>query len=86
MGAIHYATNSRLTACGLSTDFAIHTNEPQTVTQCNPCLAAAGEMEGCPGGCGGALADSDGFLACSCYLAGYTAGLAAALASDRRQV
>ena len=75
MGTVHYATNSRLTACGLSTDFAIHTDEPEMVTQCNPCLAAAGEMDGCPGGCGGALA-------CSCYVDGYNAGLAAALARE----
>ena len=52
MGAIHYATNSRLTACGLSTDFAIHTDEPQMVTRCNECLMATGELEGCAGGCG----------------------------------
>ena len=36
--------------------------------------AAGGPPEGCPGGCGG------GPLACSCYVSGYNAGLAAALA------
>ena len=61
MGAIHYATNSRLTACGLSTDFAVYTDERETVS----C--------GAPDACG-------------CYAEGYAAGLAAALAIDRRQV
>ena len=109
MGAVHYATNIRLTACGLSTDFAIHTHEPQTVTRCNQCLVAAGEMEGCAGGCGDAHE-------CGCFGSGWAAGkdkahleirtilernhagdcgcepcitvrtIAAALASDRRQV
>ena len=67
MGAVHYATNSRLTACGLSTDFAIHTHEPQTVTRWNQCLVAAGEMEGCAGGCGDAHE-------CGCFGSGWAAG------------
>ena len=73
MGAIHYATNSQLTACGLSTDHAIHADEPELVAGCQECLDAAAAPLSCPGGCGDDLA-------CSCYVDGYNAGLAAALA------
>ena len=38
---LHYATNGRRTACGLLTDYAIHTDEPETVAGCQECLAAA---------------------------------------------
>ena len=73
---IHYTTNGRLTACGASTDYAVHTDEPELVagSSCQECLDAAGEPLACPGGCGDALA-------CSCYLDGYNAGLAAAIAA-----
>ena len=51
MGAIHYATNSRLTACGLSTDFAVYTDERETVS-CGECADTAAASAHCPGGCG----------------------------------
>ena len=71
---LHYATNGRRTACGLLTDYTIHTDEPETVAGCVECLDAAGEPLACPGGCGDDLA-------CSCYVEGYNAGLAAATAA-----
>ena len=51
---IHYTTNGRLTACGASTDYAVHTDEPELVagSSCQECLDAAGEPLACPGGCG----------------------------------
>ena len=77
---IHFATNGRLTACGLSTDHAVHADEPEMVVGCQECLAAATVPLGCPGGCDSSL------LACSCYVAGYNAGLVAALAVEGRTV
>ena len=71
---IHYAPAGRATACGQSTDDAIHTEEVELVANCHECIAAAAAPLACPGGCGDALA-------CSCYLDGYNAGLAAALAT-----
>ena len=67
---LHYATNGRRPACGLLTDYAIHTDEPETVAGCQECLAAAAVPAGCPDGCDAPL------LACCCYVAGYNAGLA----------
>ena len=76
---VHFARTCRQTACGLPTDFAIHTDEPALVSDCPECIMAASVAPtGCPGGCGGDLA-------CSCYLDGYNAGLAAALASAGRK-
>ena len=73
---VHYTTNGRTTVCGASTDFATWTDEPEQVSSgCQECLDAAATPVGCPGGCGDALA-------CSCYVDGYNAGLAAALARE----
>ena len=71
---IHYARNARATACGASTDYATWTDEPEAVAGCGECLDAAAAPAGCPGGC------DAGLWACTCYVAGYNAGLAAALA------
>ena len=71
---VHYAPSTTKTVCGQSTDFAVHTDEPELVAGCQECIAAADVPAGCPGGCGDALA-------CSCYLDGYNAGLAAAVAA-----
>ena len=109
MGAVHYTTNGRLTVCGQSTDFAVHTDEAEGVRGCGQCQDAAASPPGCPGGCGDAMS-------CFCHGVGYVAGkdkahfevrnvlernhagdcgcepcitvraIAAALASDRRQV
>jgi hypothetical protein len=67
MGAVHYTTNGRQTACGLSTDYATWTDEPEQVTGCGECLAAAAAPVGCPGGCGDAVS-------CFCHGVGYVAG------------
>ena len=71
---IHFATNGRRTACGASTQDVVHSDEADQVAGCLDCLDAAGAPLACPGGCGDALA-------CSCYLDGYNAGLAAAIAA-----
>ena len=67
---LHYATNGRRTACGLLTDYTIHTDEPETVAGCVECLAAAAPVA-CPGGCGDAAQD------CSCFHAGWDAAMVA---------
>ena len=48
---IHYVTNDRLTACGASTDYAVHTDEPELVAGCQECIIAAAAVpaEACPG-------------------------------------
>ena len=66
---IHFATNARATACGASTDYAVHTDEPELV-DCQECLAAAAPVA-CPGGCGSAAQD------CSCFHAGWDAAMVA---------
>ena len=74
---VHYAPTGRLTACGLSTDYAVHTAERDVVSGCSECLAAAAAV---PPQCTSCHYDY-----CFCFEAGFAAGLAAALASDRRQ-
>ena len=52
---VHYTTNGRITVCGLSTDYATWTDEPEQVSSgCQECIAAAAAPLACPGGCGAA--------------------------------
>ena len=79
---VHYAPAGRLTACSLSTDYAVHTDERDLVDGCGECLAAAALV---PQKCG-----SCGYDYCDCFEAGFAAGVAsgqaAALASAGGQV